>query len=307
MRHHVTRRRFGAFTLVELLVVIGIIAILIGILLPTLQRARKAANAVKCGAALRQIGDAFKLYSIDNKGAYPVVKWYIRPETAPPRPVLSNGNQVTALYWQDFLVKYVSKNQSLNSMGLDPNNPGAFALARAGIFWGCPEWEGRHAGTISPDGISPYENGYSYNWWCNYTPTWPMGSHPPYSGTAIDDPVENGIVGKWPKFKSFSPSADRCLVTESNLWLLWLVGTDGSHKIWPEVSYLINPMPIGWDTPGWNSIDRYRHGTYPKILPNGYFDDKGGRVAYNILFGDGHVSGSNSINDAFKAIQMRDP
>ena len=148
----------SAFTLVELLVVIGIIAILIGILLPSLQRARKAANAVKCGAALRQIGDAFKLYGIDYKGAYPVVKWYIRPATAPPRPVLSTGAQVTALYWQDFLVKYISKNQALNTAGLDPNSSG-FALARSSIFWGCPEWQGRHGGTTTPDGISPYENG----------------------------------------------------------------------------------------------------------------------------------------------------
>jgi prepilin-type processing-associated H-X9-DG protein len=296
--------------LVELLVVIGIIAILIGILLPTLTRARKAANAVKCGAALRQIGDAFKLYGIDNKGAYPVVKWYIRPTTAPPRPVLSNGNQVTALYWQDFLVKYVSKNQALNSSGLDPNQAGAFALARSSIFWGCPEWEGRHGGTMTPDGISPYENGYSYNWWYSYSALTNPGTHPALSGidvnVAIDDPVENGIVGKWPKFKHYSPSADRCLVIESNLWLVWIVNTDASHKIWRQISYN-TAYAVGWDTPGWNSIDRYRHGVYPRIQPDGYFDDKGGRVAYNILYADGHVQGSNSIKDAFKSICMRDP
>ena len=65
-------RRSKGFTLVELLVVIGIIALLVSILLPAMNRAREAAQRTACLSNIRQLGTAFRIYGITYKDACPI-------------------------------------------------------------------------------------------------------------------------------------------------------------------------------------------------------------------------------------------
>jgi prepilin-type processing-associated H-X9-DG protein len=83
--------RRAAFTLVELLVVIGIIAALVALLLPTLAKSRESAQKVKCMSNMRSITQATLMYAQDNKGFVPArYRAYATP--------LKNGLDTTATF-----------------------------------------------------------------------------------------------------------------------------------------------------------------------------------------------------------------
>lgn len=79
MSNRTARFRATGFTLVELLVVIGIIALLIAILMPSLSKARKQAQTVQCMSNMRQLMTASVQYCSDNKGHLPFTGFYDGP------------------------------------------------------------------------------------------------------------------------------------------------------------------------------------------------------------------------------------
>lgn len=83
-----------AFTLVELLVVIGIIALLIAMLLPALNRARQQARSVVCLSQLRQLGVGIQLYAHAWKGVVPWDRCVVKE---------AEGGNGDSVYWSDIL------------------------------------------------------------------------------------------------------------------------------------------------------------------------------------------------------------
>ena len=245
--------RAKAFTLVELLVVIGIIALLISILLPALGQARKQGRMIKCLANMRSIGQVSQMYSSQFKGTVlPTIVW---------------GPSGKDDSWAILLVamKYIEDPQIAPSSEPTANSILVCPEARSALVGATPEL-GLTAAAGAVDG---YERRQSYH---------------VQPGLIVD--YTYGINGSTYKKSEIAGTDPQMMLASSS------ISNDPAYPCWPlkKLTQIKNStdMVLLWDGVAWNPgnnltrISGGRHGTFNVAKPL----DTG---ITNLLFLDGHA------------------
>jgi prepilin-type N-terminal cleavage/methylation domain-containing protein/prepilin-type processing-associated H-X9-DG protein len=277
-----------AFTLVELLVVIGIIAILISVLLPTLNSARRAGAQVKCSASLHQIGDAFKMYALDNRSWWPIVKW------APDKALIAPGAPV-AMSWQDFLFPYLHRGTALPLGNFNSDTTGQpelrsdlSALRGKSALWGCTAFNNDQYFDPSND-VARYSTGYGMNYY-------PAGPYPPgYTvstagiATLCIYDFYGTVRGKFWKSTDWAKNgSNRGVIADANQ--LWVYTSSSQHY---RSNFTCEPFLNITGT--FCRVDGGRH-LSPGVTLKKVLQGKG----VNILYADGHVNSASPM-EAYNA------
>jgi prepilin-type N-terminal cleavage/methylation domain-containing protein/prepilin-type processing-associated H-X9-DG protein len=207
------RRQKAGFTLVELLVVIGIIAVLIGILLPSLSRARENANRVKCLSNIRQLTHAFIMYTGENGG------WFPSPAVfgGPSATALGYGNQPAPqgypadwIGWPEDWIIWRGKKSSDPLVGAI--GPYLGDLSNGKVMM-CPSEDGTFRSLVSTSDGSPYPYSYVMNSYMSFG----TNSNPHVPGT-VTTPKNNLTYPTEAAFKisQVQRAADKILVYEED-------------------------------------------------------------------------------------------